>query len=96
MLNDCAEISVFETYTNQVSNRYLKDIMKIAKIDKKITFHCSRHTFATIALNIGIPIEIVSQILEHSSVKMTEVYSKLWDKTKFEQMKKINKIFKDS
>ncbi len=66
-------ISSHTAYTN----KDLKVIAKLAKIDKHIHFHTSRHTFATRALRKGMRIEYVSKILGHSSIKTTQVYAKI-------------------
>lgn len=63
-------------------NRGLKTWVTNAGIDKRITFHCARHTFATLSLSNGTPIEVVSAYLGHSSIAQTEVYAKLLDETK--------------
>jgi len=83
---------VFTVYTNQKCNEYLKFIMVYANIDKRVSFHTARHTFATISLNIGIPIDIVSKLLGHADLKTTQIYAKLFEKTKFDQMDKWNKM----
>ena len=82
------EMFVFRVFANQVTNRYLKEIMNEAKINKKISFHCARHTFATIGIELGIPIEIISDLLGHSDLKTTKIYSKILDYKKVEYMKK--------
>lgn len=79
---------VFRLRSNIKTNAYLKELMEKAGIKKKITFHCARHTFATVSLNIGIPLDVVSKFLGHSDLKTTQIYAKLFDKTKFEQMGK--------
>lgn len=61
--------------SNAVVNRQLQRICENVGISKSITFHTSRHTFATCMLNRGIPITTVQQMLGHSSVKMTERYA---------------------
>lgn len=66
------EQKVFKTYTNQVTNRYLKSIQIMADINKTLTFHVARHTFATLAISIGIPIEVVSKLLGHTDIKTTK------------------------
>jgi len=83
---------VFTVYTNQKCNQYLKLIMILANINKMVSFHTARHTFATISLNIGIPIEVVSKLLGHADLKTTQIYAKLFEKTKFDQMDKWNKM----
>ena len=68
--------------SNQKYNSYLKEIADLCGINKNLHTHLGRHTFATVALNAGIPIEIVSKVLGHSSIKMTQAhYAKLLDST---------------
>jgi integrase len=57
-------------------NGFLGRLSKKLGLDYKLHFHCARHTFATMALR-SLPIEIVSKILGHSSIKMTERYAKV-------------------
>ena len=67
--------------TNQKMNAYLKEIAIICNINKNLTSHIARHTFATtVTLNNDVPIETVSKMLGHSSIKMTKIYAKLLDK----------------
>jgi site-specific recombinase XerD len=61
-------------------------------INKKVTFHVARHTFATLALNIGIDLKVVSKLLGHSEVRTTEIYAKIIDKTKEDAVQKLPKI----
>ena len=72
-------------------NKNLKEIAKKAKIIKKITFHVSRHTFATLALRKGIRIEYVSKLLGHSDLKETQVYAKIINKELDKAMDVFNK-----
>lgn len=66
--------------SNQKMNSYLKEIADTCDIDKPLTFHIARHTFATtVTLSQGVPIETVSKILGHSSIKQTQHYAKLTD-----------------
>lgn len=67
-------------YTNQKMNSYLKEIADSCKIKKNLTFHMARHTFATtITLSNGVPIESVSKMLGHRSLKTTQHYAKILD-----------------
>lgn len=67
--------------TNQRMNSYLKEIATLCKINKDFTFHTARHTFATtVTLTNGVPIESVSKMLGHSSIKTTQHYAKILDK----------------
>lgn len=66
--------------SNQKMNSYLKEIADSCNIEKPLTFHIARHTFATtVTLSHGVPIETVSKILGHSSIKQTQHYAKLTD-----------------
>lgn len=55
----------------------LKRIMTLCGISKPVTFHCARHTFATLALSKGMPIESVSRILGHTNIRTTQVYARI-------------------
>jgi site-specific recombinase XerD len=61
-----------------------KEIQKELKITKKMTCHVARHSFATNALEMGVPIETVSKALGHSSIKTTQIYAKVTE-TKLNQ-----------
>jgi len=82
---------VFRVLSNQKTNEYLKEIIKIAEIDKIITFHSARHTLATNGLEMGIPIEVISKILGHTEIKMTQIYAKVNDSLKYQEMQKLDK-----
>ena len=58
-------------------NDYLKLATHYAGIRKTLTSHCGRHTFATIAINNGVPVEVVSRILGHTNIKTTQIYAKV-------------------
>ncbi len=77
----------FKVTSNQKTNEALKGIMLTAKIKKNVTFHTARHTFATIAVSCGIPIEVISKLLGHSDIKTTMIYAKIMDDVKVEAMK---------
>lgn len=59
------------------ANKNLKKLATMANIDKEISFHTSRHTFATLALRKGIRMEFVSRLMGHASLKTTQVYAKI-------------------
>jgi site-specific recombinase XerD len=66
--------------TNQKMNAYLKEIADLCGIKMELTFHIARHTFATtVTLNNGVPIESVSKMLGHASIKQTQHYAKTQD-----------------
>ena len=77
-------------------NKYLKDIAILCNINKRITFHTSRHTFAsTVTLANNISIEVVSKMLGHTNTRMTTHYAKLLDKCIGEQMDKLMDSYED-
>ena len=73
-------------------NADLKDVMELMNINKHITYHCSRHTFAILFLILGIRIEVVSNVLGHSSLKTTQIYAKIVDSFRRDQMDKWNSL----
>jgi len=84
--------TIFRVYCNKVTNRLLKQIAQKAKITKKLTFHVSRHTFATVSIHLGIPIEVISKLLGHTNLKTTQVYAKIVDQVKEREMQKWNNL----
>lgn len=73
--------------SNQKMNAYLKEIATVCEINKELTFHIARHTFATtITLSNGVPIETVSKMLGHTNLKTTQHYAKILDKKISEDM----------
>lgn len=76
-----AERSLLPVNTNQKMNAYLKEIAGVCGIEKNITFHIARHSFATtVTLQNDVPIESVSKMLGHKSIKTTQHYAKVLDK----------------
>ena len=84
------EQNVFNTVTGQVANRYIKDIIKKADIDKNISFHCARHTFASYLNNNKAEIYAIKELLAHSNVKVTQNYIKTLDYSLVDAMDKWN------
>ena len=79
-------------------NAYLKEIAGVCGIDKELTFHIARHTFATtVTLTNGVPIESVSKMLGHKNLRTTQHYAKVLDRKVSEDMKilksKLNQSF---
>lgn len=64
--------------SNQKTNAYLKEIADICGIEKNLTFHLARHTFATtMTLGKGVPIESVSKMLGHTNIQTTQIYARI-------------------
>lgn len=81
---------VFEDLpTSAWISRPLKQWVKSAGIGKNITFHCFRHTFATLQLSNGTDIYTVSKMLGHTNVKTTQIYAKVVDSKKDEASRAI-------
>lgn len=75
------------------SNKHLANWLGLAGISKEITFHCFRHTFATLQLSLGTDIYTVSKMLGHRDIKTTQVYAKIISKTKRDAADKIKLDF---
>jgi site-specific recombinase XerD len=76
--------------TNQKMNSYLKEIADVCGIDKPISTHTARHTFATtVALENNMPLEVVSKTLGHSNIKMTQRYARTTEDLIKKNMKNI-------
>jgi len=74
---------VFDGLTySAYENKHLAKWIGLAGIEKDITFHCFRHTFATLQLSNGTDIYTVSKMLGHRELKTTQIYAKVIDKTK--------------
>lgn len=77
----CADGRVLPVLSNQKMNSYLKEIGDLCGIEKEITFHLARHTFATtVTLANDVTIESVSKMLGHKNIKTTQHYAKIVDK----------------
>ncbi len=71
---------LFPMLTNQKTNLYLKEIADICGIKKNLTFHLARHTFATMSLSKGVPMESVSKMLGHTNIRTTQIYARITNK----------------
>lgn len=71
-------------------NKHLYQWIGLAGIEKEITFHCFRHTYAVLQLEHGADLYTVSKMLGHRDLKTTQIYAKIVDKTKQEAANRIN------
>lgn len=78
--------------TSNIINPHLKEIAEICGIKKHLTFHLSRHTFATLAMSKGVSLESVSKMLGHKNIKTTQIYAKMTT----EKVGRDMEIFKES
>lgn len=79
--------------SNQKHNLYLKKIADVSGVNKTLTTHIARHTFATLMLTQGASMESVSSMLGHTNVVTTQVYAKITADKVEKDMSKINKLF---
>mgnify|MGYP000261097123 CR=1 FL=1 len=82
-----------KVFTNLKYNDYfttqLGEWVKAAGIQKQITYHCSRHTFAVMQLTLGTDIYTVSKLLGHTELKTTQIYAKIVDDKKKEAVNRL-------
>jgi site-specific recombinase XerD len=75
---------------------YTKQIGKLCKLDKKLTFHMSRHSFGTtVCLSQGVPIETLSQMMGYRNIKTTQIYAEITGTKVEEDMQLLSKKIKD-
>ncbi|MGV9003847.1 site-specific integrase [Flavobacterium sp.] len=88
------EYKLLPILSNQKMNAYLKEIAGVCGIEKELTFHIARHTFATtVTLTNGVPIESVSKMLGHKNLRTTQHYAKVLDRKVSEDMKVLREKF---
>ena len=73
-------------------NAYLKEIADICQIHKRLTTHLARHTFATLAIEYVMPIDIIAKILGHTNTNMTRRYAKISEANISREMRRIGKV----
>ncbi len=84
------EGKVFQNIKYTQITRPLKEWLDAAGINKKISFHNFRHTYATLQLSKGTDIYTLSRMLGHKNVSTTQIYGKVMDKQKIEASKRLN------
>lgn len=90
---DISDARTLDTAISRASayiNKNLKEIEEEIELGKHISFHTSRHTFATLALSLGVPLHLVSKLIGHSDIKETQVYAKILGKDLEESMDFFN------
>lgn len=84
---------IFNLPKNDHANKQLHRWIKEAGIAKKITFHCSRHTAATLNLSLGVPIETVCRLMGHTKISTTQIYAKVLNESQKSAVSKQNGLF---
>ena len=80
--------------SNQKMNAYLKEIGDVCGIDKNLTFHLARHTFATtVTLGKGVPLDTVSKLLGHKKIETTRIYARTTEIKISNDMERLNGVF---
>ena len=89
------DVKVFpDIHSPTVTNTAIREGVLRAGIQKKITFHCGRHTFATMMLDLGTDIYTVSKLLGHRQLSTTQIYAKVMDKNKQKAVSNIPNIIR--
>ncbi len=86
---------IFHVPSNNCCNEYLVDMGRRCGITTRITFHIARHTFATLSLSKGVPIETLSSILGHTNIRTTQIYAKITNKKISEDMSALAEKIKN-
>ena len=86
------ENKVFKLPTSEGTNKMLKLWVKKAGIDKKITFHCARHSFATNLLIYKSDIVTLSKLMGHNSIKYTQIYTQIAEDLKSQTINSLPNI----
>lgn len=86
-----AEDKLFNVISNQKLNAYLKEMADICGIEKNLTFHVARHTFATtVILQNGVSVEALSRMMGHRDIKTTQHYARIVDRKLAEEMRGLS------
>ena len=89
--------SLIPISTNQKVNAYLKEIADLCGIQKNLSYHLARHTFATtITLSKGVSMESVSKMLGHTKITTTQIYARILNSKVKEEMKLVEKALEDA
>lgn len=92
----CQNGKLLPIFSNQKMNAYLKEIAALSSINKELTFHCARHTFATtVTLSNGVPIESVSKMLGHTNITTTQHYARITEQKISNDMQSLKRAIKN-
>lgn len=80
---------VFRIPSNNCCNEHLVMLGETCGITTRLTFHIARHTFATLSLSKGVPIETISSVLGHTSIRTTQIYAKITNRKISEDMTQL-------
>jgi len=83
------QTKIFDFAYSSYLNRVLNNWLKAAGVQKKISFHCFRHSMAVMQLEAGTDIYTLSKLLGHTNVKTTEIYAKITDRKKIEAVNRV-------
>ena len=87
-----AEGRLLPVPANQTMNDGLKEIAELCGINKQLTTHCARHTFATtITLSQGVAIETISKLLGHKNIRTTQIYATITRSKLDGEMERLSK-----
>jgi len=87
-----SEEAIFGNISDVCLNKYLKRWIDAAGIKKHITFHCCRHTFATLTLQAGADLYTTSKLLGHTNITTTQIYAKIVDDQKQKAVDKLDEF----
>ena len=84
----------FPIPSNQKMNEFLKEIATLCRVNKRLTVHVARHTFATtVTLANDVALQNVSKMLGHSSTRMTQHYARVLDNSIMKDMQDVSRVF---
>ena len=87
--------NIFPNIANSVINRKLKELMKLVGINKSVSFHLSRHTFATTHIHAKTSLSHLQQLLGHANIQDTMVYAKTMQEDLFRSMDNLNTMYEN-
>ena len=85
-----------ELPSRPVINKVLRQWVAAAGIDKKITYHTSRHTFGTMMMTVGADLYTTCKLMGHADVRTTQIYAKIVDSKKIEAVNMVDKMFEQT